>query len=41
MKPYLDKIIEKLQCGFLSGRNIAESTRLIYDIMHFTEVKKI
>ena len=41
MKPYLDKIIEKSQSGFLSGRNIAESTRLIYDIMHFTEVKNI
>ena len=41
MKPYLDKIIERSQSGFLSGRNIAESTRLIYDIMHFTEVKNI
>ena len=41
MKPYLDKIIKKSQSGFLSGRNIAESTRLIYDIMHFTEVKNI
>ena len=39
--PYLDKTIEKSQAGFLSGRYIAESTRLIYDIMHFTEVKNI
>ena len=41
MKPYFNKIIEKSQSGFLSGRNIAESTRLIYDIMYFTEVKNI
>ena len=41
MKPYLDKIISRSQSGFLSGRNIAESTRLIYDIMHYAEVKKV
>ena len=41
MKPYIDKIVSKSQTGFLSGRNISESTRLIYDIMHYTEVKKI
>ena len=41
MKPYIDKIVSKSQTGFLSGRNISESTRLIYDIMHYIEVKKI
>ena len=41
MKPYIDKIVSKSQTGFLSGRNISESTRLIYDIMHYTETKKI
>ena len=37
IKPYLDKIIDKNQTGFLKGRYIGESTRLIYDIMHYTE----
>ena len=41
MKPYLDNIKGRSQSGFLFGRNIAESTRLSYDIMHFTEVKNI
>ena len=40
MKPYIDKIVSKSQTGFLSGRNISESTRLMYDIMHYTETKK-
>ena len=41
IKPFLNEIISKSQTGFLSGRNISESTRLVYDIMHFTETKKI
>ena len=41
MKPCMDKIVSKSQTGFLSGRNISESTRLIYDIMHYTEAKRI
>ena len=41
MRPYLDNIISKTQSGFLTGRNIADSTRLIYDIMHHAEEKNI
>ena len=41
MKPYIDQIVSKSQTGFLTGRNISESTRLIYDIMHYTEEKNM
>ena len=41
MKPCIDQIVSKSQTGFLSGRNIAESTRLVYDIMHLTEEKNL
>ena len=41
MRPYLDHIISKTQSGFLSGRNIADSTRFIYDIMQHAEEKKL
>ena len=41
IKPYLDKIISRNQTGFLKGRYIGESTRLIYDLMHYTEEKKL
>ena len=37
IKPVLDKIISKTQNGFVPGRYIGESTRLVYDIMHCTE----
>ena len=37
IKPYLEKLISKNQSGFLKGRYIGESTRLIYDIMHYSE----
>ena len=37
IKPYLENLISKNQTGFLKGRYIGESTRLIYDIMHYTE----
>ena len=40
MKPYINKIVSNSQTGFLSGRNISQSKRLIYDIMHYTEAKK-
>ena len=35
----LDKLISKCQTGFIKGRYIDESTRLIYDIINYTEVK--
>ena len=37
IKPHLNEIIDKTQCGFVPGRYIGESTRLVYDIMKFTE----
>ena len=37
IKPYLTKLISETQTGFVSGRYIGESTRLVYDIMDFTE----
>ena len=37
LKKYLDKIIDPDQTGFISNRYIGENTRLIYDIMHYTE----
>ena len=37
LKPFLNNIISESQTGFLSGRNIGESTRLIYDVMFATE----
>lgn len=33
----LDKLINKDQTGFLAGRYIGENTRLLYDVMKFTE----
>ena len=41
LKQFLDKLIAKSQTGFIQGRFIGDSTRLIYDIMHYTEIKKI
>ena len=41
MKPYLEKIISRNQTGFLKGRYIGESTRIIYDIMYYTETNKL
>ena len=37
IKPFLNKIIDKAQCGFVEGRYIGECTRLVYDIMSYTE----
>ena len=39
LKTVLDKLVSKCQTGFIKGRFIGESTRLIYDIMNYTEVK--
>ena len=34
-------LISESQCGFMQGRYIGEVTRLIYDIMNYTEKNKI
>ena len=41
IKPYLDHLISPLQTGFVFGRYIGNSTRLVYDTMNFTETKNI
>ena len=41
LKSVLDKLISKEQTGFMTGRYIGENTRLIYDILQFTEEKDI
>ena len=41
LKLVLDKIIDHDQTGFINGRFIGENTRLIYDIMHYTETHNI
>ena len=41
IKTVLDKIISKDQIGFIKGRYIGENTRLIYDIMQYTETHNI
>ena len=41
IKPILEKIITRNLTGFLKGRYIGESTRLIYDIMYYTERNKL
>ena len=41
IKSVLNKLISKDQTGFLKGRYIGENTRLIYDIMDFTEENDI
>ena len=39
IKKVLDSIVSKTQSGFIEGRYIGESTRLIHDIMSYTEKK--
>ena len=41
IKPHLSQIIDNTQCGFVPGRYIGECTRLIFDIMKFTEDKQL
>ena len=41
IKTVLPKIINSDQTGFIPGRYIGENTRLIYDIMHYTEENNI
>jgi len=40
MREVLKDIIGHEQKGFLEGRYIGESTRMVYDIMHYLEAKK-
>ena len=37
LKPYLNNIVSEPQSGFIPGRCISDSTRLIYDLMFYTE----
>ena len=41
IKPTLNGLISNSQCGFLPGRQISDVTRLIYDLMVYTEQKNI
>lgn len=41
LKTVLSKLISNDQTGFISGRYIGENTRLIYDIMNYTEETNI
>ena len=41
IKTVLPRIINSDQTGFIPGRYIGENTRLIYDIMHYTEENNI
>ena len=41
MKKFLHLLIHENQKGFIAGRYIGENTRLLYDIMNFTENNKI
>ena len=41
LKHTLENIISESQTGFIKGRFISDSTRLVYDIMHANEVKNI
>jgi hypothetical protein len=41
LKTVLDKLISKDQTGFIKGRYIGENTRLLYDILKYTEDNKI
>ena len=41
LKTVLDKLINKDQSGFISGRYIGDNTRLVYDLMQFVEENNI
>ena len=41
IKPILPKLISGTQTGFINGRFIGDSTRLIYDLMNYADDKRI
>ena len=41
LKKILPDLISQSQTGFIKGTFIGESTRLVYDVMNYTEFKKI
>ena len=41
LKPVLDNLISPCQSDFVKGRNIGECTRLIYDLIYYTEKNQI
>ena len=41
IRPLLNKIIDETQCGFVQGRYIGECTRLVYDVLSYTEDMQI
>ena len=41
LKTVLDKLINKDQSGFISGRYIGDNIRLVYDLMQFVEENNI
>ena len=41
LKTVLDKLINKDQSCFISGRYIGDNTRLVYDLMQFVEENNI
>ena len=41
LKGTLDSVISHCQTGFIKGRLISESTRLVYDIMHYIDNKQL
>ena len=41
IKSLLDMLIDKTQTGFVTRRYMGESTRLVYDFLHYTEKSDI
>ena len=41
LKPSLNQVISNCQTGFIKGRQISDSTRLVFDLLHITETKGI
>ena len=41
IKTVLDSLVSKTQTGFVAGRFIGENSRLVYDILHYTEKENI
>ena len=41
LRPHLNKLIPDTQNGFIDGRYIGDSTRLIYEIIHIAEKQNL